>query len=442
MSLRSAPPSLSASISLALLVAVALPSGADAATAATNTWVFKNSSLQVETTIAISTADNNAIVVGHNDGTPHNGSTRNCGYGYTSDGGATWKHSFLKGITTGNGGSYERGADPELAYSVEHDTFHFVCLGWDSDDSNSAVEYASSSDGGATWSTPVAVGSSSSADTFVDKPAMAIDNSSTGTLHGRIYVAWTKNSASHAKSIKVSYLNGTVWSTPVVVSGSYYGDYGPAVAVGGTDGAVYVAWCYAFGSPCTDENLSEIVFSKSTDGGVTWSAPRIITVFTGPPDPLPGNSFEMHDFPSLSINPINGIVHLVYTNWNGSNADVMYTESSDGGQSWTTPKSVRGKTAEDQFFPWIATTPAGTTLQVCYYDEAWNSSNLLDVSCSKSTDGINFNNAVRVTTASSSPGTWAGDYIQNVVANGGGYRVAWADFRIACDDGDIMFGKP
>jgi hypothetical protein len=419
---------------------------ASGARAATNKTVRSNQYTQVETTIAISQIDNKVITIGHIDNTPRNGSNQNCGYEHTIDGGGTWTNkSFLKGVTIGNGGIYERGADPVMAYSLKHDTFHFICLGFDSDWGKSAIVYSSSSDKGATWSTPQVIVSSSSSSSPVDKPAIAIDSSSTGTYYGRVYAAWTRASSSHPKSVYVSYLNGTAWSAPKKVSAGYYGDYGPSIAVGGMDGTVYVAWCQNVTEEnCDDERTSFIYFVKSSDGGATWTAPAVAALLVAGPHTLPGNNFEMHYFPSLSVNPTNGIVHLVYTSWarNYTDVDVLYTKSEDSGQSWSAPVYVNSHLADDQFFPWISTSPSGTTLWVCYYDQAWNASNDLDFSCSKSTDGIVFESAVRASNVSSTPGNWIGDYVGSAVTNGGNWRAVWADFRTAGNAGDIEFGKP
>ncbi len=48
-------------------------------------------------------------------------------------------------------------------------------------------------------------------------------------------------------------------------------------------------------------------------------------------------------------------LHVVWSEWNGTDADVVYMRSTDGGTGWTGPVTIGGGSS-DQFFPWLART--------------------------------------------------------------------------------------
>jgi hypothetical protein len=79
-------------------------------------------------------------------------------------------------------------------------------------------------------------------------------------------------------------------------------------------------------------------------------------------------------------------------------------------------------------------SPTGT-IWICYYDQHWNSGTLLDMSCSKSTDGVTFSKAKRYTTMSSDPaqdgfgGAFIGDYTGLALDAAGKPHPLWTDTR-------------
>ncbi len=108
--------------------------------------------------------------------------------------------------------------------------------------------------------------------------------------------------------------------------------------------AVYVTWNDLSGEPgCTTPNdepgfnpsatcKTRIWFASSTDGGVTWSAAKMIN-----------NQASLNDqfFPWLNVDPTTGALGVVYydtVNDPGRlKTDVWYQSSFDGGQTWRTP---------------------------------------------------------------------------------------------------------
>src|SRR5260370_9077088 len=82
--------------------------------------------------------------------------------------------------------------------------------------------------------------------------------------------------------------------------------------------SAYVPWALFNG------RSSAIVISKTTDGGVTWSAPqRVSDVFT-------------NDQGSTVVVSTTGTVYVTFETFNGSTDSVAFAVSTDGGATFTT----------------------------------------------------------------------------------------------------------
>src|SRR2546426_11497195 len=103
---------------------------------------------------------------------------------------------------------------------------------------------------------------------------------------------------------------------------------------------------YAAGEPSiqkgTTANFNNIFVSRSTDGGVTWTAALVFHA--------PLNTAENNVFPTLAVDPTNGKLHAA---WSDAHT-VFYATSSDQGVSWSPALAVNGAPATTAVFPWIA----------------------------------------------------------------------------------------
>lgn len=90
---------------------------------------------------------------------------------------------------------------------------------------------------------------------------------------------------------------------------------------------IHVVWIYQSGSSF------DVYYSRSVDGGATWSPPRDIVN-----SPLPATS------PNIAVGPDNTL-HLTWCDRRlGGNARVFYSRSFDAGANWETGRDISGAT--------------------------------------------------------------------------------------------------
>ena len=98
---------------------------------------------------------------------------------------------------------------------------------------------------------------------------------------------------------------------------------------------------------------NHIYVSRSTDGGVKWTANLVFQA-------APGTSFA-NVFPSLAVDPTNGRLYAV---WSDAHT-TWFSTSSDQGTTWSSAVAVNAAPANTAIFPWVAAYDG--TVDVVYY---------------------------------------------------------------------------
>jgi len=124
---------------------------------------------------------------------------------------------------------------------------------------------------------------------------------------------------------------------------------------------VYLAWMASDNGTFSPNNM---MFAKSTDGGVTWSTPVLVYSATAV-NSLPNTSIFLPDSPVIAVDTsggaFSGRLYMTFFNFTGAFMQVLVTQSADGGSTWSTPVPVAPPTAtRDQFLPWISVGPDGS----------------------------------------------------------------------------------
>ncbi len=331
-------------------------------------------------------ANGSTLVAAFQTGRIIPGGSTDIGWATSIDGGKTWTHGFLPGLTKGEGtGPYDAASDPAVAYDAKHGVWMISSLPISNTAQTPAVVVSRSTDGGHTWGHPVSVDPTASSS---DKNWIVCDSWATSPHYGNCYQEWDDpntgeilmststdggqswspaiGTVNHASGIGgqplvqpsgtvvvpfegnymsafISTNGGTSWSVPIAIgviqshteaAGLRSGPL-PSAAVDGA-GTVWVVWddC-RFRSQCITNDL---VYSTSTDG-THWT-----TVTRIPIDPV--TSLIDHFIPGIGIDPAtsgtSAHVALHYYYYNNTNCTfsscrlyVGYISSPNGGSTWT-----------------------------------------------------------------------------------------------------------
>jgi hypothetical protein len=316
------------------------------------------------------------------------------GYATSTDGGTTWVHGDLPGLTVNyKGGTFGAAADPSVAYDSKHGEWLISTLplvGLSSSAGKIGDVAVSRSTDGIHWGKPILIDSTA----LDDKNWTVCDNNASSPYYGNCYTEWDQAygtgdvlmsvssdggatwgpglpSSNHAGGLggePVVQPNGTVivpfegsgidtfsstnggvsWGNSLTIASIINHDEGnirnpnlPTVGIDG-EGTVYVAWSDCrFRTGCT---ANDIVYSSSSNG-TTWSA-----VTRVPIDPV--TSTVDHFLPGIGVDPaISGAAgHLTVVYYyypvsqcgNSCQLEVGYSTSENGGSTWTPGVQLAG----------------------------------------------------------------------------------------------------
>lgn len=240
----------------------------------------------------------------------------------------------------------------------------------------SGIQVFRSNDNGLTFGAGVTAFTQAGAS--MDKEWITVDNFA-GAGQGNVYLIGRDFGSSAGVVFTRSIDGGSTWSTPITIVS---GNQGAFVTVN-ADHSVSVFWLQT-GSPQT------IRTRRSTDGGLTFGATTTVAslLTTGVNGDMGltrtaagGGSFRSNAFPSVVSNPTQpGVIYVAYAdNPAGTDkADVFFTQSNNYGATWSTPIVVNTDgTGRDQWQPAIRITPNGQRLSVSWYDRRLDSNNSL-----------------------------------------------------------------
>jgi hypothetical protein len=371
---------------------------------------------QDETSVAVDPLDPQTIVAGAND---YSEGPPRAGVYVSRDGGATWTHGIIPGITSAG---YQDHGDPALAFGPDG-TAYYAGIAFGGPGGANALFLAVSHDGGSSWTTRFPF-TSSSGSPFHDKPYIAV------APDGDVLLTYTHFGAGTIMFSKSSD-QGATWTPRIALGGGQFSE-----PVAGPDGAIYVVWANG-----------GIQFRRSLDGGASFEPAKTIGDANGITVPVP---FRYFNYPTIAVaqaGPDAGTVYVAYGNWNaGTGTDLHLVRSRDRGTTWNAPEVVT-QAPGGQFMPWLAITPQGD-VGVLYADTSLtplaanppflDQATLLlwTVSVNHPGDATWYPMVVSdaPSLANSAGGFW-GDY-QGMAASSAGLDPFWADGRNAHADGN------
>ncbi|MDQ6659996.1 MAG: glycoside hydrolase [Chloroflexota bacterium] len=468
-----------------------------------------------ETSIAVDPNNPNNLVASANDYRRGDG---NCYGAYTLDAGSHWNDStvpmsFTRGTAFGTARQYwQAGGDTSVAWDTKGNVY-FDCQVFqrgfpttpNPDTSSAVYVFRSTHNKGASWNFPGRpvvefanlTGSPTASVILEDKPLMTVDNHKGSPYQDRVYVTYTEFALDGTAYIYESYSKdyGETFSPRVLVSKNSplcknnFGITNPngncnanqfSQPFTGPDGNLYVVYANfnnAVGKPAGDggnggnanvkspaanpnENYNQMLLSKSTDGGRTFSAPVLAGRYYDLPDcatyqngqdagracvPEKGKNtnsvFRATNYPSGAVNPNNAkqvvvtFGSYINTHSNESNGcapagfstlglnlytgvktpgacnnDILVSVFGNAGTSFTgtttdprkLPSANPNSGATDQWWQWTSFSNSGK-LAISYYDRKYGNdefSGNMDVSLSGSEGSFTGFNTVRVTSSS------------------------------------------
>ncbi|HYM77304.1 MAG TPA: sialidase family protein [Candidatus Dormibacteraeota bacterium] len=350
------------------------------------------------------------------------GGSTDIGWATSTDGGATWTHGFLPGLTTGEGsGPYDAASDPAVGYDTKHGVWMIASLPLSATLQVPAVAVSRSTDGGLTWQSPISVDPLAPSS---DKNWIVCDTWPNSPHYGNCYVEWDDPVNSDEILMSTSTDGGLTWG-PAAPTANF------ATGIGGQplvqpNGTVIV--------PIETSGMSAF---NSSDGGASWTAPVTISSIQFHAD---AGGIRSGPLPSAAIDGAG----TVWTLWEDcrfrsgcSTNDLVYSTSTDG-VTWTAVTRIPiddVSSSVDHFIPGIGIDPAtsGATAHVALHYYFYSQSNCalstcqLSVGYVSSANGGTTWNAPTTLTANpmalnwlpnSQNGLMVGDYIATAFTNG------------------------
>jgi hypothetical protein len=269
----------------------------------------------------------------------------------STDNGATW----IAPAYLNSNAATDTGDDYRPAIATDGNGVWVVA--WESHDSldetigtDGDILYVRSTDNGVTWTAPAPLNSNAATDSGSDQQvALATGGngvwiavwSSNENLGGTI---GTDRDLLYARSTD----HGVTWSAPAPLNSNAATDGGydeyPAIA---TDafGNWIVCWQSNDSLGGTISNDDDVLYARSTDHGVTWSAPAPLNTNAATDT---GGDYE----PTLAVDGIGTWIAAWVSNDSlggtiGTDSDVLYARSTDSGATWSAPAPLNSNAATD-----------------------------------------------------------------------------------------------
>lgn len=307
--------------------------------------VYTNS--EVEPWVAVNPANPSNVIGVWQQDRWDNGGARGLMAASSFDGGATWTRTTLPFSACAGGLGYERATDPWVSIGPDG-TAYAVSVSLNTSNNSNAIGAAVSRDGGVTWQNLTAVIANNEPTTqyFNDKESVTAHPTRAGTA----YAVWDRlespNGNPYANSHTAAFRGptffsktvngGQTWSPPkiIVPTPSRQQTIGNQIVVNRQNGALYNFFNLI--TPPFRITAYKVAFVKSTDDGETWTKPKIIAdlrtaTVTNPETGEPVRTGDI--IPEPAIDPVTGRLYVAWqdSRFNGGSYDEIALSASTDG---------------------------------------------------------------------------------------------------------------
>jgi hypothetical protein len=311
----------------------------------------------------------------------------------SNDHGKTWKETQMQSPLGIWGDPVLLHDDSGYLYYAHLSRTH----GKDFPDNIDRIVVQRSTDGGLTFTDGTGVGANGQK--AQDKEWMSFDGSVTSRFYGNLYLSWTEFDRYGSKlpqyrsriRFSRSTDRGLTFSTPVIVSDSS-GDCidGDNTTEGATTTTTpdgsIIIAWAAFGKIFTD---------RSEDGGITFGKDQAVTEQINGWDMDIKHIYRSNGMPFLasdlcSTSPVKGRIYLCWADERQGDADVWLMYSDTKGQSWSKPIRVNQDSTgngKSQFMPHLCVDQSTGKVYIIYYDNRHSREAFLDTYVAVSSDG-------------------------------------------------------
>src|SRR3954469_22402770 len=255
---------------------------------------------------------------------------------------------------------------------------------------NPVAAAAGGAAGKAAWRPPVIISRQSST-TFSDKEQIWADNASSSPFFGTVYVCWAAfvgqekgNAAPAPLQVAVSHDGGSTWRQHQISSAANNSQRNPTDGCTIRTDSLGRAYVFGVGTNVPAAKQAFELMSTSDNGGSNWSRPTPVAGPVNQPgalDPVQGRPVidgvagarsDLAPAPSVDIangaptgaDATNRIV-MTYVSGTLAAPHVYFTESTNGGSSWSSPRAIEAA-GDRGLFAAPAISPNGTDVYVVY----------------------------------------------------------------------------
>ena len=351
------------------------------------------------------------------------GGASDIGWATSGDGGTSWRHGMLPGLTTHlGGGHWARASDPSVGYDARYHTWMIASLGVSSVGIGLGVAVSRSADG-LHWNKP-AIAFASRQNSY-DKDWIACDNHPASPHYGSCYIEADIVTNGDLVIMTTSRNGGASWSTPISPSGRPNGLGGQPIVQPG--GKVIVPFI----------SIDGLAAFSSANGGRSWSKPSRITAIDL--HQVAANTRNGDGLPSAAMDA-SGTIYLAWQDCrfraHCAANDIVFTTSANG-TTWSRVRRVpidATTSGTDHFIPGIGVNPAtsGGTAKIGLYYYFFPKANCSAATCKLEVGYISSANGGKTWSApatvagpmnvsqiaKTNQGNMVGDYIATAVSRG------------------------